>query len=126
MSKVPQQVLDKLPDLQIEGKRVRWTPELLASVAYFCLPRVRVINHAAAPYAVSSLLVPPDVSADADGVAYMVHEFKLRNPYAPGGNCGDEAYQGMAMKFLLENDVRQKASRKLQAEVSELLKREGA
>jgi len=30
----------------------------------------------------------------------------------------------LAMKFLLENDVRQKTSQKLQAEVAELLKRE--
>ena len=126
LSKVPQQFLDKLPDLQIDGKQVRWTLELLASVAYFCLPRVRVINHAAAPYAVSSLLVPPDISADADGVAYMVHVFKLRNPYAPEGDFGDRTYQALAMNFLLENDVRQKASQKLQSEVAELLKREGA
>ena len=124
MSKVPQQFLDNLPDLNMEGKPVRWTLELLASVAYFCLPQVRVLNHAAAPYAVSSLLVPPDVSPDADAVAYMVRVFKLRNPYAPGGDFGDMAYQGLAMKFLLENDVRQKASQKLQSEVAELLKRE--
>ena len=124
MSKVPQQFLDNLPDLMIEGRPVRWTLELLASVAYFCLPRVRVLNHAAAPYTVSSLLVPPEVSADVDGVAYMVHVFKLRNPYAPGGDFGDVAYQSLAMKFLLENDVRQKASQKLQAEVAELLQRE--
>lgn len=31
---------------------------------------------------------------------------------------------GLAMKFLIENDVRQKASQKLQAEVAALLKRE--
>ena len=90
---------------------------------YFCLPRVRVLNHAAATYAVTSLLVP-DVAADADGVAYMVRVFKLRNPRAPGGDFGDMAYQGLAMKFLIENDVRQKASQKLQAEVAALLKRE--
>lgn len=103
---------------------IRWTLELLASVVYFCLPRVRVLNHAAATYAVTSLLVPPDVAADADGVAYMVRVFKLRNPRAPGGDFGDMAYQGLAMKFLIENDVRQKASQKLQAEVAALLKRE--
>ena len=108
----------------MDGKPVRWTRELLASVAYFCLPRVRVLNHAVAPYEVTSLLVPPDVSAGADGVAYMVRVFKLRNPHAPGGDFGDMAYQGLAIKFLLENDVRQKASRKLQTEVAELLKRE--
>lgn len=124
MSKVPQQFLDELPEMKMEGKSVRWTLELLASVAYFCLPRVRVINHAAAPYSVSSLLVPLDVSADEDGVAYMVRVFKLRNPYAPRGDFGDVAYQGLAMNFLLENDVRQKASQKLQAEVAELLQRE--
>ncbi len=124
LSKVPQQFLDNLPDLKMDGKSVRWTLELLASVAYFCLPRVRVLNHAAAPYVVSSLLVPPDVAADTDGVAYMVRVFKLRNPHAPGGDFGDGAYQGQAMKFLLENDVRQKASQKLQSEVAELLKRE--
>ena len=76
------------------------------------------------PYVVSSLLVPPDVAADTDGVAYMVRVFKLRNPHAPGGDFGDVAYQGQAMKFLLENDVRQKASQKLQSEIAELLKRE--
>ena len=124
LNKVPQQFLDNLPDLQMDGKPVRWTRELLASVAYFCLPRVRVLNHAVAPYEVTSLLVPPDVSAGADGVAYMVRVFKLRNPHAPGGDFGDMAYQGLAIKFLLENDVRQKASRKLQTEVAELLKRE--
>ena len=124
LGKVPQQFLDNLPDLKMDGKSVRWTLELLASVAYFCLPRVRVLNHAAAPYVVSSLLVPPDVAADTDGVAYMVRVFKLRNPHAPGGDFGDVAYQGQAMKFLLENDVRQKASQKLQSEVAELLKRE--
>ena len=43
---------------------------------------------------------------------------------APGGDFGDMAYQGLAMKFLIENDVRQKASQKLQAEVAALLKRE--
>ena len=124
LSKVPQQFMDRLPNLKIEGKSIRWTLELLASVVYFCLPRVRVLNHAAVPYAVTSLLVPPDVAADADGVAYMVRVFKLRNPHAPGGDFGDMAYQGLAMKFLLENDVRQKASQKLQSEVAELLKRE--
>ena len=124
LNKVPQQFLDNLPDLQMDGKPVRWTRELLASVAYFCLSRVRVLNHAAAPYEVTSLLVPSDVSAGADGVAYMVRVFKLRNPHAPGGDFGDMAYQGLAIKFLLENDVRQKASQKLQTEVAELLKRE--
>ena len=124
LSKVPQQFLDNLPALKMDGKSVRWTLELLASVAYFCLPCMRVLNHAEAPYAVSSLLVPPDVAADTDGVAYMVRVFKLRNPHAPGGDFGDVAYQGQAMKFLLENDVRQKASQKLQSEVAELLKRE--
>ena len=124
LNNVSQQFMDRLPDLKLEGSPVRWTLELLASVAYFCLPHVRVINHAAAPYSVSSLLVPPDVPADADGVAYMVRVFKLRNPYAPGGDYGDMAYQGQAMKFLIENDVRQKASQKLQAEVADLLKRE--
>ncbi len=124
LGKVPQQFMDRLPNLKIEGKSIRWTLELLASVVYFCLPRVRVLNHAAAPYAVTSLLVPPDVAVDADGVAYMVRVFKLRNPRAPGGDFGDMAYQGLAMKFLIENDVRQKASQKLQAEVAALLKRE--
>ena len=124
LGKVPQQFMDRLPNLKIEGKSIRWTLELLASVVYFCLPRVRVLNHAAAPYAVTSLLVPPDVAVDADGVAYMVQVFKLRNPRAPGGDFGDMAYQGLAMKFLIENDVRQKASQKLQAEVAALLKRE--
>ena len=124
VSKVPQQFLDNLPDLKMDGKSVRWTLELLASVAYFCLPCLRVLNHAEAPYAVSSLLVPPDVAADTDGVAYMVRVFKLRNPHAPGGDFGDVAYQGQAMKFLLENDVRQKASQKLQSEIAELLNRE--
>ena len=124
MNKVPQQFLDKLPDLHLEGRPVHWTFELLASVVFFCLPQVRVINHAAAPYTVTSLLVPSDVSEDTDGVAYMVRVFKLRNPYAPGGDYSDTAYQNMALEFLFENDVRLKASQKLQAEVSELLKRE--
>jgi hypothetical protein len=52
----------------------------------------------------------------------MVRVFKLRNPHAPDGDFGDMAYQGLAIKFLLENDVRQKASRKLQTEGAELLK----
>lgn len=124
LNNVSQQFMDQLPDLKLDGGSLRWTLELLASVAYFCLPRVRVINHAAASYTVSSLLVPPDVPADTDGVAYMVRVFKLSNPYAPGGDYGGMAYQGQAMKFLIENNVRQKASQKLQTEVADLLQRE--
>lgn len=124
LNKVPQPFLDQLPELKEEGRAIRWTRELLASVAYFCLPQVRVLNHAAAPYAVTSLLVPSDVASDADVVAYMVRVFKLRNPHASNGDSGDLLYTGQAMSFLLENDVRQKTSPKLHAEVAELLKRE--
>ena len=124
LNKVPQPFLDQPPEPKEEGQSIRWTRELLASVAHFCLPQVRVLNHAAAPYAVTSLLVPSDVAVGADAVAYMVRVFKLRNPYAPSGDSGDLLYTSQAMSFLLENDVRQRTSSKLQAEVAELLKRE--
>lgn len=124
LNKVPQQFLDKLPNLELEGIPLRWTLELLASITFFCLPRVRVLNHAAVPCMVSSLLVPSDVAADTDGISYMVRVFKLRNPRMPSGDLEDVPYLEMAVKFLLENDVRQKKSQKFKTEVAELLKKD--
>ena len=121
---MPQEVLDRLPDLNFDGRPIRWTRELFTSVVYFCMPNVHVINHAAAPYDITSLLVPTVVPKETDGIEYMIHIFKLRNPHSPGGSYGDMAYQAQALKFLLENNVRQKSSQKLQTEIAELLKRE--
>lgn len=126
LGRVPQGFLDRLPDLEIEGRCVRWTPELLTSVAYFCLPQVRILNHAVASYTVTSLLVPPTVAADTDAIAYMVHLFKLRNPHAPSGENGDLLYVGRAISFLQENNVRNVMRQGLQAKVAALLKREEA
>lgn len=54
----------------------------------------------------------------------MVRVFKLRNPRMPSGDLEDVPYLEMAVKFLLENDVRQKKSQKFKTEVAELLKKD--
>lgn len=124
LAKVSQQFFDKLPNLAIRGINIRWTAELLASVAYFCLPRVRVIHHANATHLVTSLLVPSHIPPDTDGVVYMTQVFKRQHPYASRGDFKSDTYQHQAIAFLLENCVRRNESRKLRSKVFDILTQE--
>ena len=98
LAHVSQQTLDSLPPLTLDGEQVEWTRELLASVAYYCLPEVGTLNHAKLPYGVTTLLVPPGVKDMTDGVEYMLEIYKER--YGRGVTV-----EG-AFIFLKENNVR--------------------
>lgn len=121
LDRVRPQMLDVLPELQMDGRRVAWTKELVVSVAYFCLPEIHVINHAVAPNIVTAMLVPSSVPRDADAVEYMVRQYMLRRPNIPDGGDARDAYVDDAIAFLIENSVRKRLSAKLRDNVRRIL-----
>lgn len=121
MDRVVPQMLDALPELQMNGRRMAWTKELVVSVAYLCLPEIHVINHAVAPNFVTAMLVPPSVPRDADAVEYMVRQYMLRRPNVSEGGDARDAYVDDAIAFLVENSVRRRLSSKLRDNVRRIL-----
>lgn len=115
LAHVSQQTLDSLPPLVLDGESVEWTRELLASVAYHCLPEIETLNHAKLPYGVTTLLVPPGVKDMTDGVEYMLEIYKER--YGRGATV-----EG-AFIFLKENNVRSNFVESLKKTIMELLGR---
>ena len=115
LAHVSQQTLDSLPPLTLDGERVEWTRELLASVAYHCLPAIGTLNHAKLPFGVTTLLVPQGVSDVTDGVEYMLEIYKER--YGRGATV-----EG-AFIFLKENNVRANFVGSLKKTITEFLGR---
>lgn len=115
LAHVSQHTLDSLPPLTLGGAQVEWTRELLASVAYHCLPGIGTLNHAKLPYGVTTLLVPPGVKDMTDGVEYMLEIYKER--YGRGTTV-----EG-AFIFLKENNVRANFVGSLKKTIMEFLGR---
>ncbi len=124
LNRVGRDVLESLAPLTVGGRRLKWTKELLTSVAYHCIPAMTVLNHAEGNNVVTAYLAPPEVPRGTDGIAYAVHVFHLRNPFPPSGEDGKQAYVRMAVDFLLENSVRQNVSRRLRSDVAAMLEKE--
>lgn len=115
LAHVSQHTLDSLPPLTLDGEQVEWTRELLASVAYHCLPEIGTLNHAKLPFGVTTLLVPQGVSDVTDGVEYMLEIYKER--YGRGATV-----EG-AFIFLKENNVRSNFVESLKKTIMEFLGR---
>lgn len=112
-------VTDSLPDLVLhandEDMALRWTPELVASVAALLCPGVCVANHGVAPFAVTALLVPKPVSTK-DVFAYAMRLYCARNPYRRDVR--------EAFAFLQANNIRFRFTPRARAEIEEFLARE--
>ena len=115
LAHVSQHVLDSLPSLMLDGVPVEWTRELLASVAYHCLPKIGTLNHAKLPYGVTTLLVPYGAKDKTDGIEYMLEIYKERNWH-------NATVEG-AFVFLKENNVRVNFVESLKKAIEESLNR---
>lgn len=72
---------DTLPELKIDMKTIRWTHELIASVAHLCLPSIKIINLTATPYPTTALLVPQNANIEQGIVHYMLNAYQEMTPY---------------------------------------------
>lgn len=112
---ITQHTLDSLPSLILGGDQIEWTRELLASVAYHCLPKIGTLNHAKLPYEITTLLVPFGIEDKTDGVEYMLSIYKERNWH--------NATVERAFVFLKENNVRVNFVDSLKKAIEESLSR---
>ena len=112
---ITQHTLDSLPSLILGGDQIEWTRELLASVAYHCLPKIGTLNHAKLPYEITTLLVPFGIEDKTDGIEYMLSIYKERNWH-------NATVEG-AFVFLKENNVRVNFVDSLKKAIEESLSR---
>ena len=112
---ITQHTLDSLPSLILGGDQIEWTRELLASVAYHCLPKIGTLNHARLPYEITTLLVPFGIEDKTDGIEYMLSIYKERNWH-------NATVEG-AFVFLKENNVRVNFVDSLKKTIMEFLER---
>ena len=124
LNRIGRETLESLSPLRAGGRTLKWTKELVASVAFHCVKSLTVLNHAEGNNVVTAYLAPPEVPKSTDGIEYAVHVFRLRNPFPPPGEDGGDAYVRMAVDFLIENSVRQNVSRKLRRDVAAMLAKE--
>lgn len=99
--------LDALPEIGF-----RWTPELAASVAALLCPDVCVANHGAAPFAVTTLLVPRPISS-GEIVRYVLGVYVARNPH-------ERNVEG-AFEFLQANNIRFRLTKNCRSEIESFL-----
>jgi len=109
-------VTDALPEVAFRenggARNVRWTPELVASVAALLCPGVHVANHGVTPFALSALLVPKPV-ANKDVFAYAMRLYCARNPH-------HRDVKG-AFAFLQANNVRFRFTGRTRREIEDYL-----
>lgn len=113
-------VTDALPEVVLQGddepRVLRWTPELVASVAALLCPGLHVANHGVAPLAVTALLVPKPV-ATKDVFTYAMGLYCARNPHG-------RSVEG-AFAFLKANSIAFRLTARARAEIEDYLVKEG-
>ena len=103
--------LDALPEIPY-----RWTPELAASTAALLCPGLHVANHGAAPFAMTTMLVPRPVPPP-EVLPYVLGVYAARNPH-------ERSVEG-AFEFLKENNIRFRLTNGLRAQIEGCLAKEG-
>lgn len=111
ISSIGEDVYDRFPRLESEGKEYPWNPYLLTSVAVHKVRNARVINDDPSPYTVTAMILPYAVDKIDDVVEYVLGAF-------PVGYFTDV---DSAFGYLKANNVRLTKTEKLAAKIKNVL-----
>lgn len=104
-------VYERLPVLQCDGKEYAWNPYVLTSVAVHRVQNARVVNDEPSPYTVTAMILPLDSGEIDDVVTYVLRAF-------PTGYFADA---DVAFDYLRTNNVRMTKTKKLVAKIKTVL-----
>lgn len=105
------EVYDRFPLLESEGKEYPWNPYLLTSVAVHKVRNANVVNDDPSPYTVTAMILPHAVEKMDDVVEYVLGTF-------PRGYFTDV---DSAFEYLKANNVRLTKTEKLVAKIKVVL-----
>ena len=111
ISSLGDDVYDRFPRLESEGKEYPWNPYLLTSVAVHKVCNARVVNDEPSPYTVTAMILPYAVGEIDDVVEYVLGTF-------PEGYFTDV---DSAFEYLKVNNVRLMKTEKLVAKIKGML-----
>ena len=111
ISSLGEDVYDRLPRLECEGKEYPWNPYLLTSVAVHKVRNAKVVNDEPSPYTVTAMILPHTAEIIGDVVEYVLGTF-------PKGYFNDV---DSAFRYLKMNNVRLTKTEKLVAKIKVIL-----
>lgn len=111
ISSLGEDVYDRFPRLECEGKEYPWNPYLLTSVALHKVRNAKVVNDEPSPYTVTAMILPHTAEIIGDVVEYVLGTF-------PKGYFNDV---DSAFRYLKMNNVRLTKTEKLVAKIKVIL-----
>ena len=111
ISSLGEDVYDRFPRLECEGKEYPWNPYLLTSVAVHKVRNAKVVNDEPSPYTVTAMILPHTAEIIGDVVEYVLGTF-------PKGYFNDV---DSAFRYLKMNNVRLTKTEKLVAKIKVIL-----